>query len=99
MSFGEFLFSAGFILKTIKVDLDVRLNRAYPQRERPQKVPEDSRGHHTKAEGEVSPGGGGQVGRSLGPTSQPPVVMSVLHRLLDYIYAIYSSRFDPRAQD
>ena len=25
--------------------------------------------------------------------------MSVLHRLLDRIYAIYSSRFDPRAQD
>jgi hypothetical protein len=26
MSFGEFMFSAGFILKTIKEDLHVRLN-------------------------------------------------------------------------
>ena len=55
MSFGESVFSIGFIYKTIKVDLDVRLNRAYPQRKQPQKVPEDSRGHHTKAEGEAPP--------------------------------------------
>ena len=31
-SFGESVFSTGFIQKTVKVDLDVRLNRAYPQR-------------------------------------------------------------------
>ena len=30
MSFGESVISAGFIKKTVKVDLDVRLNRAYP---------------------------------------------------------------------
>ena len=30
MSFVESVFSAGFIQKTVKVDLDVRLNRAYP---------------------------------------------------------------------
>ena len=94
MSFVESVFSVGFIQKTIKVDLDDRLNRAYLQRKQPQKVPEDSRGHHTEAEGETPPGG---ASLPLGPTYQPPVVMSVPHRLLDCIYAIYSSRFDPRA--
>ena len=29
-SFGESVFSVGFIQKTIKVDLDVRINRTYP---------------------------------------------------------------------
>ena len=56
MSFGESIFSIGFIQKTVKVDQDVRLNRAYPQRKQPQKVPEESRGHHTEAEGEALPG-------------------------------------------
>ena len=31
MSFGESIFSTGFIQKTIKVDLHVRFNCAYPQ--------------------------------------------------------------------
>ena len=30
MSFGESVFSTGFIQKTIKVDLDVRIHCAYP---------------------------------------------------------------------
>ena len=51
MSFGESVFSAGFIQKTIKVDIDVRLNQ------QPQKVPKHSRGHHTEVEGEAPPGG------------------------------------------
>ena len=34
-----------------------------------------------------------------GPTCQAPIVMSVLHHLLDCIYVVYSSRFDLRAQD
>ena len=83
------------------MDLDVRLNHAYPQQKQPQKVLEDSRGLHTEAKGEAPPGGTSRphllVGQPLGPTCQPPVVMSVLHRLLDCIYAIYSSQFDPRA--
>ena len=71
-SFGGSIFSAGFIQKTIKVDLDVRLNRAYPQQKQPQKVLEESRGHHTEAEGKASLGGAGwphlQAGWPLGPT-------------------------------
>ena len=57
MSFSESVFSAGFIKKTVKVDLDVRINRAYSQRKQSQKVLEDSRGHYTKAEGETPLGG------------------------------------------
>ena len=57
MSFDESVFSAGFIQKTVKVDLDVRLNRTYPQQKQPQKVLEDSRGHHTKVKDETPPGG------------------------------------------
>jgi hypothetical protein len=42
MSFGESVFSAGFIQKTIKVDLDVRLNHDYSQDKQLSKVPEDN---------------------------------------------------------
>jgi hypothetical protein len=31
MSFGEYVISTWFIQKTVKVDLDVRLNHAYLQ--------------------------------------------------------------------
>jgi hypothetical protein len=31
MSFGESVFSAGFIQKTVKVDQIVKVNHAYPQ--------------------------------------------------------------------
>ena len=70
-SFGESVFSVGFIQKTIKVDLDVRPNRANPQRKQPQKVLEDSRGHHTEAKSETPPGGA--IGQPAPvPISQPP---------------------------
>jgi hypothetical protein len=44
MSFGESIFFAGFIQKTIKVDLHVL---------------GDLRGHHTEAKAEALPGGAG----------------------------------------
>ena len=65
MSFGEYVHVGGFNQKTIKVDLDVRVNRAYPWRNGPQKVPKDSRGLHTEAEGETPPPGSC---RAPGPT-------------------------------
>jgi hypothetical protein len=55
MNFGESVSSAGFIQKTIKVDLHVKINYAYPQQNGHQKVLEDSRGHHTEAEDEAPP--------------------------------------------
>ena len=60
MSFGESIFSVGFIQKTVKVDPHVRINRAYPQRNGHQKNLEDSRGLHTEAEPEWLPGGAGR---------------------------------------
>ena len=51
------MISAGFIQKTIKVYLDVRVNRAYPRRNGHQKTLEDSRGLHTEAEPEGLLGG------------------------------------------
>ena len=59
MSFGESMFSAGFIQKTVKVDLYVRINRVILQRDGHQKDLEDSSGHHTTAKGERPPGGTG----------------------------------------
>ena len=50
MSFGESVISAGCIQKTIKVDLDVRVNHAYPHQNGHQKTLEDSRGLHAEVE-------------------------------------------------
>ena len=72
MSFGEFVFSIGFIQKTVKVDLDVRLNRAYPQQKQPQKVPEVLRGLHTEAEGEAPAGPTYRSAGPWGPHVSPP---------------------------
>ena len=85
MSFGESVFSAGFIQKTVKVDLHVGISHAYPLRNEHQKTLEDSRGHHTKAGGETPPGGANQ------PLGVPPISllgMSVLHCLLGCIYVV-----------
>ena len=75
MSFGESVFSARFIQKTIMVDQHVRFNCAYPQQNRHQKVLEDSRGLHTKAEDERLPSSATRShlqGPAPGPTYQPP---------------------------
>ena len=92
MSFGESVFSTGFIQKTVKVDLHVRFNRAYLQRNGYQKTLEDSRGLYTEAEPKGLPGGAGrphlQATQPLGPPVSLRVVISVLHRLLGCIYAI-----------
>ena len=66
------MFLAGFIQKTIKEDQIVKVIHAYPQRKLPQKVPENSRRHHTEAEAEALLGGASQphlqADRPLGPT-------------------------------
>ena len=92
MSFGESIFSVGFIQKAIKADLHVRINHTYLPRNGHQKVPEDSRGHHTEAGAKWLPCGAAlphlQAARPLGPPASLCLVMSVLHRLLGCIYAI-----------
>ena len=60
MSFGEFVFSTEFIQKTIKMDLHVRFNYAYPQRNGHQKTLEYSRGLRAEAERQRLPGGVGR---------------------------------------
>ena len=91
-SFGESVFSAEFIQKTIKADLHVRINHAYPPWNGHQKVQKDSREHHTKAGAERLPGGADrphlQAAQPLGPPVSLHVAMLVLHRLLDCIYAV-----------
>jgi hypothetical protein len=70
MSFGEFVFFAGFIQKVVKVDLYVGINWAYPQRNGHKKVPKDSGGLHTETEGQTSPGGASHP--APGAHRQPP---------------------------
>jgi hypothetical protein len=50
ISFCESVISAGFILKTIKVDPNVKINCTYLQWNWHQKTLEDSRGHRTEAD-------------------------------------------------
>jgi hypothetical protein len=59
MSFGEFMISAGYIQKTIKGDLHVRVNNAILPQNQCGKVLEDSRGHYTEAERQRLPCGAG----------------------------------------
>ena len=103
MSFGESVFSAGFIHKTVKGDLFIKGNYGIPTCKQRRKILEDSRRLSTKADLEGLPCGAGrphpQAAWPLGPPVSLYVTMSVLHRLLDCIYAILSSRFDPRAQN
>ena len=102
MSFGESTFLAGFIQKTVKVDQIIKLNHVYPRRKL-QKVLEDTRRHSTEVGTERLLGGIGwfhlHANWSPGPTCQPPLRTLVLHHLKDCISAVYSSWFDPRAQD
>ena len=75
MSFGESVFSAGFILKTAKEDLFIKANHVYPQQNRREKTLEDSRRQTNKAEGRWLPCGAIQphllAARPLGPPISP----------------------------
>ena len=93
MSFGEFVFSTGFNQKTAKEDLFVKGNHGIPPRKKRGKTLEDSRRLSTEDDRERLTWG---ASRPMGPTSQPLLHTSVFHRLLDCIYVILSSRFDPR---
>ena len=103
MSFGEFVFSVGFIQKDDKEDLFLKGNHGIPPRKQCRKTLEHSRRQPTEAESERLTSGASQphlqAARPPGSTTQSPVAMSVHHRLLGCIYAVYSSRFDPRVQN
>ena len=82
MSFGESMFSAGFIQKTIKGDLFVKGNYGIPPHKQRGKILEDSRRLSTEADPEGLPCG---AGRPLGPPISLRVAMSVLYHLLGCI--------------
>ena len=92
MIFDESVFSVGLFQKTIKGDQNVKLNHAYPRQKLLQKVPEDSRSHVIEVEGRRLP-------NPLGPPVRLRLAKSVLRCLKDCIFVVYSSRFDPRAQN
>ena len=103
MSFGKSVFPAGFNQKTIKGDLIVKGNHEILPRDQCGKVPEDSRRLSTKVGLDPLTCGAYRPHQEAAqPLWAPPVilfVMLVLHRLLGCIFTIYSSQFDPRAQD
>ena len=84
MSFGESVFLAGFIQKIVKGNLFVKGNYGIPPRKQCGKILEDSRMLSTEADPEGLPCVADrphlQAGRPVGPTSQPPLQNSVLHR-------------------
>ena len=103
MSFGESVFLAGFNQKIIKGDLFVKGNHGIPSRDQCGKVLEDSRRLSTEAVLDPLTCGAGQPHLEAVRHLWDPLiilfVMSVLHRHLGCISVIYSSWFDPRAQD
>jgi hypothetical protein len=82
MSFGEFIFSAGFTQKTAKEDLNIKRYRGIILWRIHGKVPEYTRGLHTEARLESLPGG---AGRPHPFAVWPPVVGSH-HELLEYSF-------------
>jgi hypothetical protein len=80
MSFGEFIFSAGFTQKPTKEDLNIKRYRGIILWRIHGKGPEDTRGLHTKAGLESLPGGSTQP---YPCATRPPVVGSN-HELLEY---------------
>jgi hypothetical protein len=59
-SFCESVISIGYIQKTIKADLHVRVNYAIPPQNLCGKILEDSRGYHIEAGGRTLPCGAGR---------------------------------------
>ena len=86
------MFSARFIQKTIKGDLFVNGNYGIPPCIRRGKTLEDSRRRITKVEPMSLTCGARwpylEGGRPMGPPCQPPIVMSVLRRLLGCTYIV-----------
>jgi hypothetical protein len=85
MSFGESIFSTGFIQKTIKEDQHVRGNHEIPPRVLCGKTLENSRRLSTEAHPKGLPCG---TNRSVGSPRQPLVAMSVSHRFLGCISVV-----------
>ena len=97
MSFGESVFSAEFIQKTVKVDLFVKANHVYPQPKLLGKDLEHTRRQSTKADLEWLTCGADrhhlQAGWPVGPAGQSPLRRWFFHHYLGSIYAVTRCRF------
>jgi hypothetical protein len=80
MSFGEFIFSVGFTQKTTKEDLNIKRYHGIVLWSIHGKVPEDTRGLHTKVGLKSLPGGASQPH----PCAARPSVVGSRHELLEY---------------
>jgi hypothetical protein len=103
MSFGESVFLAGCNQETAKGGLFIKGNHVISQHNQRGKTLETSRRLSTEDRAKSLIVGAGRphlyAGRPMGPTNQSLLRTSVSHCLRDHIYAIYSSRFDPRVQN
>jgi hypothetical protein len=77
MSFGEFMFLAGFTQKTTKEDLNIKRDHGIISWLLHRNVLEDTRGHHAKAGHETLPGGAGR----LHPQAAWPTAVGNTHEL------------------
>jgi hypothetical protein len=91
MSFGEFIFFAGFTQKTTKEDLNIKRYRGTILWRIHGKVLEDTKGLHTKARLESLPGGPGWPHPCA---AQPPMVGSH-HELLEYSFTAFKDASQP----
>ena len=100
MGFGESVFSAGFIQKTVKEDLFIKANQVYSQRYLLGNTLEGTRSQPTEEDHEGMTCGAGrpnlQADRPIDPIVQSPLQMLVLYRLLDSIYVVLLCQFDLR---
>ena len=97
------MFSAWYIQKTVKADLFVKANHVYLQRYLLGNTLEGTRRQPTEEDREWMTCGASrphlQAARPMGPICHALLRMSVLHRLLDCIYAVLLSRFVARVQN
>jgi hypothetical protein len=91
MSFGEFIFSAGFKQKTTKEDLNIKRYRGIILWRIHGKVPKDTRGLHTEVGLKSLLGG---TSRPHPCAAQPPMVGSY-HELLEYSFATSKDASQP----
>jgi hypothetical protein len=80
MSFGEYIFSTGFIQKITKDDLNIKRDRGIISSRIHRKVLEDTRGLHIEGGDQTLLGGAGQPH----PCATQPLVVESYHELLEY---------------
>jgi hypothetical protein len=91
MSFGEFIFSAGFTQKTTKEDLNIKRYRGIILWRIHRMVLEDIRGLHTEAGLKSLPGGATRPH----PCGARPLVVGSHHELLEYSSTAFKDASQP----